>query len=146
MNIDFAVALVRAGIITPEQFVTLIETQLQRQIPVACLAIRADLLTMRQVGNLWADAESSERSFGEMAIERRYLSEAQLGKLVALQNACVPSIEQLVVELGFLGAGLVRVLSQALAITGPDKTRRSSLPKPKFSLARADAARLLSSD
>jgi hypothetical protein len=119
---------------------------LQRQIPVACLAIRADLLTMRQVGNLWADAESSERSFGELAIERRYLSEAQLGKLVALQNACVPSMEQLVVELGFLGAGLVRVLSQALASTGPDKTRRSSLPKPKFSLARADAARLLSSD
>ena len=102
---QFGLYLVENGIITPEQFVEALQVQIDSRPQLGSLAIEQKALTMKEVFQvLRTQADEPKELFGQLAVEAGLISEDRLASLLYLQSARVRSMEEIVVELGYVSA------------------------------------------
>jgi len=113
MSLNFGIYLVEQRIISPEQFCGLVKIQQESGATLASVAIRKNMLTIKQVANILDQQEMTpQKSFAQIAIETDYLDGADAEKLVAEQQNTTPTIRKLVQECGLLTDRQCSVLFQ----------------------------------
>ncbi len=103
MSLKFGIYLVEQRIITPEQFCGLVKIQQDTMVSLANLAIRKNLLTIRQVAMILDELETApSKTFQQIALEMDVLDEADAAQLAQYQlESCTP-MRTLVSECGLL--------------------------------------------
>lgn len=103
MSLKFGLYLVEQGILSCDQFCGLVKIQ-QLAVPTpGSIALRKNLLTVKQVAHLHDLLElNPHQSFGELARQLDYLDAEDLEALEAAQLTAQPSIRRLVVECGLM--------------------------------------------
>lgn len=103
MSLKFGIYLVEQRIITPEQFCGLVKIQQETMLSIANVAIRKNLLTIRQVATILDQLEACPaKTFQQIALEEDLLDEADATQLVQYQlESCTP-MRTLVSECGLL--------------------------------------------
>lgn len=144
MSLKFGIYLVEQRIISPEQFCGLVKIQQEASSSAASLAIRNNILTIKQVANLLDIVQATPgKSFINLAMEQNMIDQAQAQQLLlAQQNSC-PAITKLVIECGLLTQRQTTVLfhhfergqnqvNQAPAATPASAPQKASPRQPKF--------------
>lgn len=99
----FGLYLKQRGIISCEQLVAAIETQLRSLTRIGQLALEEGLLSPRDVFDvLRAQSESPHKRFGEVAIELGLISRDELLKLLVIQAGRRPQVADVLVHQGVL--------------------------------------------
>ena len=103
MSLKFGIYLVEQRIITPEQFCGLVKIQQETTVSLANVAIRKNLLTIKQVANVLDELEETpSKTFEQVAMEKDLLDKADVAQLLQYQlESCTP-IRTLVAECGLL--------------------------------------------
>ena len=95
MSLKFGIYLVEQRIISPEQFCGLVKIQQEAGASIATVAIRKNMLTIKQVARILDQQElSPSRSFIEIAIESDFLDRADADQLVQEQRNSSPTIQR----------------------------------------------------
>jgi hypothetical protein len=95
---DFGIFLVRRGRITADQYVDARARQLQSRHKIGELALTSHRLSMRQVMAILDDQLESPRPFGQLAVDKGYLTQSGLMELLGMQEHLCPSIADVLVE------------------------------------------------
>jgi len=102
---QFGMYLVENGVITCEDFYEALKLQLGTRPQLGALAIEKRKLTMRQVLSvLQAQSDTPDEKFGELALKRGYLTEADLAWLLHEQSVRVKPFGELLVDMGVMSA------------------------------------------
>ena len=101
---QFGIYLVRRGLITPSEFVDVVERQLASRPPLGALAIETHKLSMHQLFEVLEAQADAPRPIGALAVELGFLQPGDVAYLLGLQSERSISIQDLVVEMGFLDA------------------------------------------
>ncbi len=113
MSLNFGIYLVEQRIISPEQFCGLVKIQQESGATLASVAIRNNLLTIKQVAEVLDRQEMNpNKSFIDIAIDADYLDAADSQKLLNEQQQTSPTIRKLVQECGLLTERQCSVLFQ----------------------------------
>ncbi len=126
MSLKFGVYLVEQRIISPEQFCGLVKIQQEALASLATVAIRKNMMTIKQVANVLDEQELTPgKSFIQIAIESDFLDRADAQQLFHEQQHTSPTIRKLVQECGLLTERQTVVLFQHYQKTGtrPIKAR-----------------------
>ncbi len=111
MSLKFGIYLVEHKIISPEQFCGLVKIQQESLVSPAAVAIRKNMMTIRQVSEVLDQQElDSEKSFIEIAINSDYLDRADAEQLFQEQQKSSPSIRELVQQCGLLTGPQMAIL------------------------------------
>ena len=103
MSLKFGIYLVEQRIISPEQFCGLIKIQQEATMSLANIALRKNILTIKQVSRLLDIQESNpHHSFIQIAIEEELMDCGDADLMLHEQQMSCPSIPRLVVECGLL--------------------------------------------
>ena len=103
MSLKFGIYLVEQRIITPEQFCGLVKVQQEATQSIANIAIRKNVLTIKQVADVFDIQENSpEKPFLQIAVENDLMVDADANMLMRVQELSSPSIRKLTVECGLL--------------------------------------------
>lgn len=103
MSLKFGIYLVEQRIVTPEQFCGLIKIQQESAKALPTIALRKNLMTIRQVANvLDAIREAPGKAFQQVAIEMGYLHAKEADYLLQVQQTTAETIRALAVECGLL--------------------------------------------
>jgi hypothetical protein len=128
MSLKFGIYLVEQRIISPEQFCGLVKIQQESGASLATVAIRKNILTIKQVANILDQQElNPEKSFIQIAVENDYLDKADAEILLVEQQQSVPSIRKLAEECGLLTPRQCGVLYQHFQRTGTRPMVRKSV-------------------
>jgi hypothetical protein len=99
----FGLHLKKKAIITAEQLVSAIEIQLATKPRIGQLALEEGILMPRDIFDvLRAQSESPDVRFGELAIEMRLMTHAQLTRLLMIQSDRQRPIAEILVEQGVI--------------------------------------------
>jgi hypothetical protein len=103
MSLKFGIYLVEQRIISPEQFCGLIKIQEESMMTLATIALRKNLMTIKQVDAVLSMAalERSE-SFIRLAQEQGMIDQQDANTLRKAQEETTPTIRTLLVECGLL--------------------------------------------
>ena len=102
---QFGLYLVNQGMITANQFVKALETQLATRPLIGSLAIETGKLTVKQVFSiLRTQADMPDQMFGELAVQNGLMTEDDLSGLLYQQTIRGKSMALILVELGFASA------------------------------------------
>ena len=113
MSLKFGIYLVEQRIISPEQFCGLVKIQQDALATLATMAIRKNMLTIKQVANVLDQQElTPAKSFVQIAVELDYLDRADAKQLMHDQQASAPTIRKLAQECGLLTERQCSVLFQ----------------------------------
>jgi hypothetical protein len=114
MSLNFGLYLVEQGVISCDQFCGLVKVQ-QMALPTpASVAIRSNLLTVRQVGQVLSLMELNPgRTFFEAARSLGLLGNDGQKRLEQAQQMLLPAIPFLLVECGLLNSRQVETLQRA---------------------------------
>ena len=125
----FGTYLYKNGVITGDEFAEAVCNQLARRPMIGQLALKHRAMTVREVMRvLEYQAEHPGTSFGEIALERGYITAQELASLLLHQDLATTPFHEILVEMGVLDfAQSLRELEKARASTG----NYSSKP-PKF--------------
>lgn len=103
MSLKFGIYLVEQRIVTPEQFCGLIKIQQESARALPTIALRKNLMTIRQVANVIdVITESPHREFQVVATEMGYLHAKEADYLLQVQQNTADTIRALAVECGLL--------------------------------------------
>ena len=103
MSLKFGIYLVEQRIISPEQFCGLVKIQQEATMSLATIALRKNVLTIKQVANVLDIAEiNPEKSFLSIAMENEMIDRADADQLLHHQQVNCPSMRKLIVECGLL--------------------------------------------
>ncbi|MFK7767144.1 MAG: hypothetical protein AB8B55_07970 [Mariniblastus sp.] len=103
MSLKFGIYLVEQRIISPEQFCGLVKIQQEASMSLATLALRKNILTIKQVAKVLDIAEANpEKSFVNIAMEQDLMDRADADQLLHYQQMTCPTMRKLVVECGLL--------------------------------------------
>jgi len=103
MSLKFGIYLVEQRIISPEQFCGLVKIQQEAAMSLATIALRKNMMTIKQVANVLDIAEANpEKSFVKIAMELDLIDRTDADQLLHHQQVHCPSIRKLVVECGLL--------------------------------------------
>ena len=103
MSLKFGIYLVEQRIISPEQFCGLVKIQQDATMSLATIAIRRNLMTIRQVADVLDLAEvQPDKSFLQIALEQDLIERGDAEQMLQLQQQSTPRIRRLVVECGLL--------------------------------------------
>lgn len=113
----YAFDLIDDGLITPETFVSALRHQMRARLPLGQLAVQRGMMTMSQVMEILESQAGCSQPFGKIAADKGYLSESQLSELIFAQLMSMPSLEDVLVENGWvpkedLDAAMVRLRSR----------------------------------
>ena len=126
MSLKFGIYLVEQRIISPEQFCGLVKIQQEAGASLATVAIRKNLLTIKQVATVLDQMEMTPaKSFVQIAIENDFLDRDDAEMLLHEQQLASPTIRSLVQECGLLTERQCAVLFQHYQRVG---TRPMSRP------------------
>ena len=99
--------------VSPEQFCGLVKIQQESVKSAATIALRRNLLTIKQVATVLDLQETAPgKSFIQLALENDYLDRADANQMIHQQQLSCPSIRSLVVECGLLTERQSAVLFQ----------------------------------
>ena len=98
MSIQFGLYLVKRGVITAAQLVSLLESQVDRRTYIGQLALEAKWMTADEVFDVLAEQTETQECFGEIAIAKGFLTQGQLAELLLRQQRRRPSLEKLLVD------------------------------------------------
>jgi hypothetical protein len=132
MSLKFGIYLVEQRIISPEQFCGLVKIQQEATMSLATIALRKNMLTIKQVANVLDLAEANpEKSFVKIAMELDLIDRTDADQLLHYQQVHCPSIRKLVVECGLLTQRQTTVLFLHFERNGlGTKTPASKSPQP----------------
>ena len=133
MSLKFGIYLVEQRIISPEQFCGLVKIQQDATMSPATIALRKNILTIKQVANVLDAAEvSPEKSFIKIAMEQDLIDRADADQILHFQQNHCPTIRKLVVECGLLTQRQTSVLFLHFERTGssPQGKRPTRQPAP----------------
>ena len=131
MSLKFGIYLVEQRIISPEQFCGLVKIQQEAGASLATVAIRKNILTIKQVSTVLDQQElSPNKSFIDLAIEKDLLDRDDAEILVAEQQNTAPAIKKLVVECGLLTERQCNILFQHYERIGTRPMARSTTQVP----------------
>lgn len=100
---DFGLHLKQSGVITAEQLVSAIETQLGTLVPIGQLALEEGTLSARQIFDvLHAQNNAPSVRFGDLAIELGLLTRDDVMRLLMIQADRRRPIVDILVEQGVL--------------------------------------------
>jgi hypothetical protein len=99
---QFGIHLVRAGALTAEDFVDVLERQCRARPTLGELAIQTRKLSMREVFAILSAQAGSHKQFGEIAVQQGYLTRTELTDLLALQTERSRPLFEIVREMGLL--------------------------------------------
>ena len=103
MSLKFGIYLVEQRIISPEQFCGLVKIQQEATMSFATIAIRKNMLTIKQVAVVLDAVESNlDKTFLQVALEMDLIDQADAEQMLHLQQASCPTIRRLVIECGLL--------------------------------------------
>lgn len=113
MSLKFGIYLVEQRIISPEQFCGLVKIQQDALATLATMAIRKNMMTIKQVANVLDQQElTPAKPFVQIAIELDYLDRADAQQLLQDQQSSAPTIRKLARECGLLTERQCSVLFQ----------------------------------
>lgn len=113
MSLKFGIYLVEQRIISPEQFCGLVKIQQEASASLATVAIRKNLLTIKQVATVLDQQELSPgKPFTQIALENDFIDRDDAELLLQEQTHSAPSIRKLVQECGLLTERQCNVLHQ----------------------------------
>ncbi len=116
MSLKFGIYLVEQRIISPEQFCGLVKIQQEASMSAATVAIRKNLLTIRQIASIMEIQESNkQKSFVEIAQDNNFLERADIDQLLHFQQLSCPSITSLAIECGLITESQAVVLHRHFA-------------------------------
>lgn len=119
MSLNFGIYLVEQRIITPEQFCGLVKIQQEALPSLANVAIRKNMLTIKQVAMILDAQETQpEKSFTDIALENDLLDQQDVDQLMREQQQSALTIRQLLVECELLTQRQVDVLYKHYLRTG----------------------------
>lgn len=105
---QFGVYLVENGVITCDEFFEAVKLQLRTRPQLGGLAIERRKLNVRQVFDvLRQQCDSPEELFGDLAVQRGYLTKDELADLIHEQLRRVTPIREILVEMDLLSAEAV---------------------------------------
>lgn len=100
---ELELSLVQSGLVSAEDFVEAVSRREDERPPLGQIAIEEGLMGVRQVLDvIRTQRGASGRLFGEVAIEKGYLSSDDVARLLALQQQRQRPVIQHLVELGLL--------------------------------------------
>ena len=100
---QFGLFLVHRRVITRNEFVTALETQLASRPQLGRLALEEERLSVQQVFQLLgAQCDLPEERFGDLAIECGMMTEADLTELLRVQSELTRPMSDILVELGYI--------------------------------------------
>jgi hypothetical protein len=100
----FGLYLNKKGIISAEQLVAALETQLNTLTPIGQLALEESIISPRDIFDvLRAQSESPEVRFGDLAIEMGLMTRDQLMRLLMIQADRKRPIAEILIGQGVLG-------------------------------------------
>lgn len=103
MSLKFGIYLVEQRIISPEQFCGLIKIQEESMMTLATIALRKNLMTIKQVDAVLSMAElERSSSFIRLAQEKGMIDQQDANTLRKAQEETTPNIRTLLVECGLL--------------------------------------------
>ena len=112
MSLKFGIYLVEQRIVTPEQFCGLVKIQQETTMSLANVALRKNMLTIKQVADVLDQMESDpSKSFQEVVVEKDLLDGADAAQLLQYQMETCSPIQKLVVECGLLTERQATVLN-----------------------------------
>jgi len=131
MSLKFGIYLVEQRIISSEQFCGLIKIQQESTSALSTIALRKNLMTIRQVANVLERTEASPgRDFQSVATEMGYLHTKEVDYLVQVQQTTSESIRSLTVECGLLTERQASVLFiHFQKMSAKKRTAQSSKPQ-----------------
>ena len=99
---QFGLHLVRRGLISPGEFIDVVERQLASRPPLGALAIETKKLSMRQLFEVLSAQADSRRPLGALAVDMGFLEQADVEQLLGMQcERCLP-VHELIVQMGLL--------------------------------------------
>ena len=103
MSLKFGIYLVEQRIISPEQFCGLVKIQQDALMSLATIALRKNILTIKQVASVLDTAEANpEKSFITIAMEQDLVDRTDADQMLHHQQMHCPTMRKLVVECGLL--------------------------------------------
>lgn len=103
MSLKFGIYLVEQRVISAEQFCGLVKIQQESSHTMATVALRKNLMTIKQVDYLLGQMNAkNEISFEELALEKGIIDSQDLNIMRQAQEASCTTIRQLLVECGLL--------------------------------------------
>jgi hypothetical protein len=142
MSLKFGIYLVEQRIISPEQFCGLVKIQQESATSLATIAIRKNMMSIRQVAAVLDIQESSPtKSFVSIAIENDFLDHVDADQLLRAQQTACPSIRRLVVECGLLTERQSMVLFQHFQKIGARPVYGTGDPTPTPDANKPSVAR-----
>lgn len=108
MSICFGEYLVLRGKLLPRAVLTLLDKQLQNRPHIGELAVRKGWLNWGEVLGVLSAAERNLVRFGQAAMDQGLLTEGQISQLIREQQQAAKSLEDCILELGFMDADALR--------------------------------------
>jgi hypothetical protein len=105
---DLGVYLVRRGLITADDYVDAREEMAKGRHKIGELALTSHKLTMRQVMSILDAQVDSPRPFGQLAVEKGYLTQSDVMGLLEMQSKMCPSIAEVLAKRKILDEDTLR--------------------------------------
>ena len=142
MSLKFGIYLVEQRVISAEQFCGLVKIQQESSHTMATIALRKNLMTIKQVNFLVEYIASNPgNSFEDLALEKGLIDSQDLNIMRQTKEVSCPPIRRLMVECGLLTRHQANVLfehfeKRAQSSVQHDATQ-ASMPKPYMGNAPA---------
>ena len=134
---QFGINLVRAGVLSAESFVDVVERQLRERPPLGMLAIEHHKLSMKQLFAVLEAQIEDPKPFGRLAVELGFLSQSDVLQLVGLQSECGRPEAEHIVEMGLLDPATVcRELERFRAASRAQLSEGTAAPRTASTASR----------
>jgi len=135
MSLKFGIYLVEQRVISAEQFCGLVKIQQESSHTMATIALRKNLMTIKQVNNLLELLENrTDVKFEELALEKGMIDASDLNVMLQSKEVSCPPIRQLLVECGLLTQHQTQVLFEHFGkhsyTSAQHKATSTTTPKP----------------
>ncbi len=146
MSLKFGIYLVEQRVISAEQFCGLVKIQQESSHTMATIALRKNLMTIKQVNNLLTQMETQTSiSFEDLALENGMIDSSDLNMMKQSKEVSCPPIRQLLVECGLLTQHQTKVLLEHFEKNGytsvQHKAASATMPKPNIGKTLAPSAK-----
>ena len=137
MSLKFGIYLVEQRVISAEQFCGLVKIQQESSHTMATIALRSNIMTIKQVSNLHAEMENrTDIKFEDLAFEKGMIDLTDLNVMLQSKEVSCPPIRQLLVECGLLTQHQTRVLFEHYEKQGYTSVQHeaasAAMPKPNI--------------
>jgi len=137
MSLKFGIYLVEQRVISAEQFCGLVKIQQESSHTMATIALRKNLMTIKQVNYLLDLMENrADIKFEELALEKGMIDAADMSVMQKSKEISCPPIRQLLVECGLLTQHQTQVLFEHFEKHGytsvQHQTATAAMPKPNI--------------